>query len=70
MSDNSTASKTKMQKAFLISGAATMLSLAFGYLIYSKYYRERSYDQLSDLSGDDVILDKSLRKASRRNTKD
>ena len=69
MSDNSTTSKTKMQNAFLISGAVTMVSLAFGYLIYSKYYREKSSDHLSDSSGEDFILDKSLKKASRSNVK-
>ena len=45
-----------MQKAFIITGTVTMISLALGYLFYSKYYKDQSRDAASDSSGEDYIL--------------
>ena len=69
MSDNNNATKGNMQKAFVITGTVTMISLALGYLFYSKFYKDQSNDMGTDSSGEDYILDKSFKKTSRNNRK-
>ena len=69
MSDTNSASKTNLQKAFILSGAFTLASLGLGYLIYSKFYKDRAEDLSSESCGEDYILDKSLSKTNRTHRK-